>query len=437
MSTDCSGLRSTRNFAAVGGVGLVLVAWIAVSSTLARAQPVEHLIICPADFVTTFEPLASHRTQAGISSAVVALEDALASAPPGRDDAETLRNYLVEQHALGSLRYVLLGGDSPLVPVRTVRSTFYPPGSFSDVATDLYYAGLDGDWDADGDGFFGEPFVSGTDPGDAADLDPDIAIGRAPVNTVAQAERFVAGVLAYDNATDASYFASALLMAEVLFWNGDTIVVDGAEFAEAIRAQLLLHPSPIESTRLYENSVAYPGSLPLTLASATAALGSGFHGTIYHAGTGNYQEISVGDALLGVAEVDALTNAPNYSVIFLLTSNAARFTADAILEHFVTAPQGGSAAAVGFTDVVFPLGANDYEEQLFVELTAASGVLLGDAMTAVWKTYLPDTFYNTARRWTSLTMELLGDPAMPYRGDAAPVPAEAVSFGKFKARYDR
>ena len=52
--------------------------------------------------------------------------------------------------------YVLLGADTEFLPVRYARSTFYPAGSYTDIPTDHYYACLDGNWNADGDGLFGE-----------------------------------------------------------------------------------------------------------------------------------------------------------------------------------------------------------------------------------------------------------------------------------------
>jgi hypothetical protein len=180
--------------------------------------------------------------------------------------------------------------------------------------------------------------------------------------------------------------------------------------------------------------MGYPGSQPLTLAAVEAALNSGFHGTILHVGHGDMQNISVGDGLLGLTEIDSLTNAPYYGLGFVWTSNAARFTEDCFLEHWVRAPDGGCAAAFGCTDAVFPNAAFRFTRELFVEITADKGVLLGAAMEGARSVFLGNTFWNTSDRWTTLTLALLGDPAMPYRGDSG-VPTSTTSSGESGGRH--
>ena len=416
---------------------LLLVSTCAPLATAVQPEDAEHLIVCPAVLAPIFQSLANHRTQEGIPSAVVALEDVLVSAT-GRDDAETLRNHLVQLHTLGRLRYVLLGGDAGVVPVRMAHSMFYPSGGATDLASDLYFAAMDGDWDGDGDSIFAEPFVSSADPGDGADLAPELAVGRAPVSTVAQAQRFVDGVLGYDNATHSPHFGSALLMAEVLFpadWAGGSIQLDGATYAEDVRASLLTHPTPAMSLRLYENSGAYPGSNPLNLANTLAALNSGNHGTIFYVGGGDLQSFALGAETLGIADIDALTNAPFYNITLALSNRAAEFTANCILEHLVTAPNGGSAATVGFTNIVFQTTASRYSEAFYSSLAATSAVRVGDAVRSTLLLHAGDTFFDTPSRWTSLSLVLFGDPAMPFRSESEPVPTRRASFGGLKRRY--
>lgn len=423
--------HGTFAFIAMLGAGIVSAAPASVTSP-------SHLIVCPAQLAPAFTPLAVHRTQTGTPSAVVLLEDILTSSPAGADDAATLRNYLAEVHGEGSLRYVLLAGDATLVPARRVRSTFYPAGGFTDVPTDLYFAALDGDWDGDGDGILCESFVSSANPGDNADLDPDIAVGRAPVATVAQAERFVQGIVTYEHPGQGAHVGSALLLAEVLLpydWSGGSIQLDGATFAQRLGAQLLGLATPVVSTRMYENHTQYAGALPLTPAGAVAAVGSGLHGTLYYAGNGTMQEFSAGSGPVTIGQIDALANAPNYLFALCVLSSGADFTADAILNHLVTAPNGGGVAAVGYTVPVFPNTASDYVTDFFTAAAAPQGNRLGDALRAALHAHASSTFYNTSSRWTNLSMVLLGDPATPYRTEPGPVAASSATFGGLKQRF--
>ena len=299
----------------------------------------EHLIITPAALVGPFEQLAQHRTSvAELPSCVVTLEEALAAGPAGRDDAETLRNYVRQLYELGNLKYLLLGGDSGVVPVRFVRSAWFPAGGFTDLETDLYFGALDGDWDADGDGIFGEGYTSYLDPGDSVDLAPELAVGRAPVNDLQQAQRFVYGLIQYDTLKPAPHLASACFTAEVLYpadWTGGFPYLDGGNYAEYGAEVLGGHPSAPMLTRLYENHAAFPGSAALTVASALDALQDGSHGLYYFIGEGGVDRISVGDGVITIADLDALTNAPAYHFTLAFSSESASFADDAMLEHMV------------------------------------------------------------------------------------------------------
>ena len=437
MSHPIVSLAVRRGLIATFVWTVLLVSTRAPLANAVQPEDAEHLIVCPAALASVFQSLADHRTREGTPSAVVTLEDVLVSAT-GRDDAETLRNHLVQLNSLGRLRYVLLGGDAGVVPVRMAHSTFYPSGGATDLSSDLYFAAMDGDWDGDGDGIFAEAFVSSADPGDDADLAPELAVGRAPVSTIAQAQRFVDGVLGYDNATQSPHYGSALLMAEVLFpadWSGGSFQLDGATYAESVRAGLLTHPTPAVSLRLYENTGAYPGSNPLNLANTLAELESGAHGTMFYVGGGDLQSFTLGADVLGLADIDALVNAPRYNVILALSGDAAKFTADCILEHMVTAPNGGSAAAIGFSNVVFQTTASRYSEAFYNALAATSAVRVGDAMKSTLLLHSGDTFFEAPSRWTSLSMVLLGDPAMPFRSESEPVPTKRASVGGLKGRF--
>ena len=117
----------------------------------------------------------------------------------GDDDAEKLKRFLYTQWRMNDFGYVLLVGDVDTIPVRYMALDRITPAAFDYAfyATDLYYADLAkpdrtfDDWNAQHDGFharyIGE--VRGeknkTDPVnfDEVDYQPEIAVGRWPVNT--------------------------------------------------------------------------------------------------------------------------------------------------------------------------------------------------------------------------------------------------------------
>ena len=78
------------------------------------------------------------------------------------------------------------------------------------IACDLYYADLDGSWNADGDGIFGEI-------DDDVDLYPDVFVGRASATLTSHVEAFVSKILSYERDPEPGYHLDMLMAGEVLW----------------------------------------------------------------------------------------------------------------------------------------------------------------------------------------------------------------------------
>lgn len=383
------------------------------------SSPVQVLILTNEAMASEFQRLADHRTKLGNPAVVITIEDVLSLYRHGLDLAETLRLYIADAYSKWGVDYVLLGGDTEVIPTRYVTSTFYPPGGSTDIPADLYYAALTGNWNADGDAVFGEAFVSALDLGDFVDFTPEVAIGRATVTTLGEAQVFVDKVLAYEMPVDQLYQARALFASEVLFpqdWTpGTSIQLDGATFSEAIvSASLPCAPhDPWQTSRMYENTSAYPGSVPETRAAILDSLDTGRFGLFVQEGHGFYFNMSVGDANILASDADALTNGPNWFLLYALNCSSGAFDFNCLLERFLRNPAGGSVASLGSSRAAFPNTANDYQQAFFDAVLCDQLTRLGDAMNASRAPFTPDTFYNTSDRWTHFVYTLLGDPAMP------------------------
>ncbi len=140
----------------------------------------DYVIVTSPDLADAFATLMHLKRQTGYD-AVIALSDSIAAYYDGRDDADALRHYLAECYRSGT-RYVLLGGDEDRVPIRYVYyyETDTVPSLMDLIISDLYFADYDGDWDADGDGIYGEPIS------DNPDIGPEVAIGRLPFSEPSQ-----------------------------------------------------------------------------------------------------------------------------------------------------------------------------------------------------------------------------------------------------------
>ncbi|MEE9553771.1 MAG: C25 family cysteine peptidase [candidate division Zixibacteria bacterium] len=169
-----------------------------------------YLIITSGQIAPGFYDFLDWKNQKGIPTDMVLIEDILSSTQ-GDDPAEQLRNYLIQAYNDG-IRYVLLGGDEDVVPIRYL----YPnnvnghiPELHSQQISDLYFADLTGNWDVDGDGVWGESY------NDEPDYYPELYVGRVPARTAQHAEIWGAKAVLYEKNPgngDPSYLTKALFV---------------------------------------------------------------------------------------------------------------------------------------------------------------------------------------------------------------------------------
>ncbi len=144
-----------------------------------------YLIITSESLKSALEPLKQYRIATGYNVQVVTVESIYASTT-GVDHAEQIREFL-KLHFATPGGYLLLAGDETVVPIRfAYHYTNHSDTAISPVnlqICDLYFADLTGNWDRDLDGTFGERLD------DAADITPELNVGRLPFN---RAEDFLA-----------------------------------------------------------------------------------------------------------------------------------------------------------------------------------------------------------------------------------------------------
>jgi len=378
-----------------------------------EGQPARYVIITGDALAASFQPLADWKTQTGLPAVVRRMSDVIAAHPIAFDDAERVRLEIRDAWQAGA-QWVLLGGGIGVVPHRYAHSTFF---GGKDLLTDLYFQCLDGNWDADGDHVYGEGFLDAGNPGDNADLVPEVWLGRAPVLTPAEADRFVAKTLQYERTPAGDYEHLSLECAEVLFpqdWDPTLPpTLDGAELVEPLLSSFDLHPA-LQVTRLYENFQDprwRPGALRENRASVLDALNLGSNQTLI-VGRGFIHNLSVGSGTLDESDFLGLTNGSRLQSLRILGSTAAQFDSGGIGVAALLAPAGGAASVVGGSDLEFPTSArfmaNEYYRLIYQdgvnaqgEATARSPVLL-----------LPFTSFDSVNRWSVMTQLLLGDPEL-------------------------
>ena len=140
----------------------------------------DYLVVAPRLFHAVLSPLIAAREADGMTVALVTPEAIYDAYGIGVPDGEAIRRLVVDLHARGALRYVLLVGDAsanpatmwepdnPVVPTGWVRTVFV-----GDTPSDRALVADDN----------GEPLV---------------AVGRFPVSTVAEVQAMVAKTLAWE-----------------------------------------------------------------------------------------------------------------------------------------------------------------------------------------------------------------------------------------------
>jgi hypothetical protein len=379
-----------------------------------EGSPVEYVIVTNEDMKAEFEELAEWKTAKGVRAVVKTVEWIQANYPNGTDPAETIRFFLRDAYANWGTMYLLLGGDTDVVPIRYVKNTYNNPGS--EVPTDVYYSCLDGDWNDDGDEFFGEGYMP-TAPGDSVDLYPDLFIGRAPVNTCEEASVFIDKLLLYQRAPSITHAGRGLYMAEVLFPSDWTMgspppTFDGCTVAESAIAYL---PPTMEVVKLYQNTGngSCPGALEETKQGVVDSLNSGF-GLAHHVGHGYINVMSVGDGLLLNPDAVSLSNGHMPSFIVALNCDAAAVDYNCIAENFLFNPTGGAVGYLGSAREDYPFTSQSYQDE-FYSVVFEDGIReVGRAFALSRVPFIPFSDSDNVDRWTQMVHVLLGDPEMSF-----------------------
>ncbi|MGD8395084.1 MAG: C25 family cysteine peptidase, partial [Candidatus Eiseniibacteriota bacterium] len=371
-------------------------------------SPVTCVIVTSEALAGEFERLAAWRLRTGTRAVVrtVAWIDARYA---GADGAARVRAFLTDAYVLWGTRQVVLAGDVDQVPVRYLVSRYFvedPAVDHWEIPSDLYYAGLDGDWNADGDALAGEV-------GDGADFEPELQVGRIPVATPAEARGFVERQLAYErgDAFDDTYPATAVFLAEVLFESGGTVELDGAEYAEHMIEGL---PPTLPVRRLYESTSTWPHDAPLGRETALAELDAG-PGLVVHVGHGFRATLSVGAGAIGNLDIDGLGNGRRRPIMLALNCSSAAFDYHSIAERLLLGEGGGVIAYVGMSRFAFPPTADLYQRVLVWAAYARGAPTLGAALDSTWALLgsVGAATDSTAHRYTKFALAVLGDPATP------------------------
>lgn len=171
-----------------------------------------YIIVTSSKLADSFKPLATWKTMKGVKAKIATIDE-IVKKYPAKDTQLSIKYYLYDMYKNDGLKYVLLGGDDSVVPVRgcygiagergkpNFREDFHIP-------TDLYYSCFGGDfsWDANNNGIYGEL-------ADNISMNPSIFVTRAPVRSTEDVNAFVNKITGYERNPNKNGWTNNILMA--------------------------------------------------------------------------------------------------------------------------------------------------------------------------------------------------------------------------------
>ncbi len=369
-----------------------------------KQEEVEYLIITDTDFVAAFQPLADWKTQKGVPAEIVTLQW-INSYYTGDDEQDRIRNCITDFYDNHGTIWVLLGGDTDLLPHRLVYCHTSGAGNYpweDDIPCDLYYSCLDGNWNSDGDGVYGEF-------SDNVDLYPEVIVGRAPAGYLDYANTFVSKSLTYQTNPTTDYMTRMLLAGENLDASTDGCILKTWIY------NYIVWPCFPDTTVLCQSR----GNLDYN--SFRDALNQG-QNIINHDGHGDVGFISIGDDIWYTSAMDGLENGSQLGLFYSNACLANCFDFDCVGEHWINNPDGGGYAFVGNSRYGwylpgYPLAGSsaDFDKGFFRQLCDSNNYHQGKTLSDCKINFVPQAQQPSkwSYRWVMYTLNLLGDPELP------------------------
>ncbi|MBI5229474.1 right-handed parallel beta-helix repeat-containing protein [Candidatus Micrarchaeota archaeon] len=428
----------------------------------------DYVIITKSDFVNAFQPLVEHKRSKGLSATTVSVEEIEANPdywcngafgdgctePAFNDTMAHIRNFIKFAYGSWNVMYVLLGGDGDgaqvggdsgdsIIPARNFYPRYLGALYFDNIPSDLYYAALDGSFDSDGNGFFGEPW-DGEDINqqtNEVDLYPEVHVGRAPVDSVEEVSNFVTKTINYETSGDYANLLKSLMAGEWLGFGGPAEYA--TDYMEEVRLGSCNHgycttgfPNHYYKDTLYEGPTFNWGA-----GDIIDKLNQNYH-LINHLGHGStlwvmqmcnapyFDAAYCGTS--GRRDVDLLENNGNafiysqacYPGAFDNWNYEGFFTkADSIAEYLVTGPHGPFAVIMnsrygwgetGSTDASSQLYDRRFWDAVFGQSISRISEANDYSRTSSVSYLHTGTLKANEYRWVYYELNLLGDPETAF-----------------------
>jgi len=347
-----------------------------------------YVIITQDSWVSAFQQLADWKTQKGVPATIVTTTWIYNSGGYSGTNVNKIRAFVQDVYTNWGTTYVLLGGDTNVVPChfRTFSGVNPDP-----VPNDAYYADFDNDWVC------------------------EVNVGRAsvtgPGSGTGQIGTFINKVLTYEinpplvnYATNAGFFGFDL---------------DSSTHAQQCKITIKNTYIPTDWTvsTVYDSQAGnHETNVIVALNAGQNLVNHADHSSSDYMGTG-YVNHGWG---IDSSDMDALSNGNKQSILYSMGCDPAAYdVSNCIAEHFVRNSNGGGVAFIGnsrygwYNSGQYNTLSMGYDVRFFRSLFQENlynlGAAFSDHRNDVMQSHPGDDYYQYI--YTELT--LLGDPELP------------------------
>ena len=351
------------------------------------AHQADYLLIAPQSFLEAARPLVERRRSQGLEAMAVSLEAIAAQFGHGEASGEAIRAFVAHAYQAWrrpSPRYVVLLGDSSTDPRNFTGGSVASPLPALWTKTSYLWTVTD-------------PLVAAVNGDDAV---PDLAIGRLPATTVAQAETIVAKLLAWEDSGQGLDGAAAL-------------VADNPDAAGDFEAKAQdIERSFLQGRATTEIFLGQIGNRDTARAQILDAFNQGLSLVSYvgHGGAA----VWAGENMLNSQDTESMQVQSRQPVVLTMNCLNGYFVApnyESLSEALVKAGGRGAIAAFSPSGLSLDEPAHVFHRAVMAQLTGGAHERLGDALLAAQRAYaqagvMPEllSIYH-----------LIGDPATPIR----------------------
>ncbi|HIH29094.1 MAG TPA: hypothetical protein HA260_04755 [Thermoplasmata archaeon] len=348
----------------------------------------DYVIITQTSWVSAFQPLADWKTQKGIPAAIVTTSWIYNSGGYSGTNVQKIKAFVQDVYTNWGTIYILLGGDTDIVPCHTKTFSGVDPDP---VPNDAYYADFDSDWICEVN--IGRASVTGTGSGNG------------------QIGNFINKILTYETNPPLTNYAK----------NAAFFGFDLDSWTDAEQCKISIKNSYIPAS--WTMTTVYDSQGGNHFTNVISALNTG-QNLVNHADHSNNDCMGTGyvnhDWLMYSSDMDALTNGNKQTIFYSMGCDPAAYdVSNCIAEHFVRNNNGGGIAFVGnsrygwYEYAIYDTLSMGFDmhffQSLFNENLYHLGAAFSDHKNDGYQEYPGDEYYQYI--YTELT--LLGDPELP------------------------